>query len=209
MNISYCVQQERGLIWSEVSNMQYNMGMLFRTQLTYNDLVTNDIAETQPDISKLTKTAVLGCENYEDSASDHFEKDNVYGSMYLYRMRDQEIQEAVVVQYDSKKFGDAKWIRCSGKFMYPELSGFEKHLLVLDIQNNLWKGCKIENKVGDWSNAGEHTNIFYEKRNTWGPVFFFVRIPKNIKEGDLIKMFVWSVGKRDLYMDDLCLELYR
>jgi hypothetical protein len=209
LNVSYSIQQIKGIIWSEESNMQYNLQMMFRTHLKYNDLVVNDIAEWQPDTAKIVKVATLDCQHFDDSLSPHYVRQNADGTKFLYELRDEEIQESIVVHYDRKKFDGAKWFKCSGRFMYPEKSGYAKHLMVLDVQAKKWTGCQIENKIGPWDSDTEHKDIFYQKPGTWGTVYYFVKIPPDLEDGHMIKMFIWSVGRQNLFMDDLCLELYK
>jgi hypothetical protein len=207
-NLSFSVQQANYVLWSEESNMQANLQLLYRTRLTYNDMVVADIAEWQPDTAKLVKLGTLGCQDFDDSLSDHNVCDTVFGSKYMYRLRDQEIKEAVVVKFDAEKYKDARWLKCSGWFMYPQFPDYGKHMLVLDIDAKVWKGCKIENKVGSWS-PGEDRNLFYSNINTWGYIYYFVRIPRHLDNGHQIKLFLWNLPKTDLYMDHLCLEAYK
>ena len=148
MNISYSTQSGKvEFIWSEESNMTFNLQMLFRMQLHYNDLVVHDIAEKQPDTTKLTRIGTIGYQDFDDSVSDHFVRDNVPGSKYVYKMQDEEFREAFVVPYSKELFKNAKWFKCSGRFMYPEKPGYFKHVFVLDMPQKKWAGCTIENKI--------------------------------------------------------------
>lgn len=208
VSICFSVQQADYVLWSEESNMQVNLQMLYRTHLTYNDMVVADIAEWQPDTAKLIKLGTLGSNDYDDSNSDHYVRDNFFGGKYIYHTRDEEIPAGVIAHFDANKYRDAKWLKCSGWFMYPQYPDYDKHLLVADIDHSVWKGCKIENKVGDWL-PNENRNLFYTKINTWGYIYFFVRIPRHLDNGHLIKMYVWNVPKTDLYMHNLCLEIYK
>ena len=213
VNISYSMQKEKRVINTEESNMVFNFQMLFRMNLRYNDLVVKNIGEKQPDTNKTTKLYTLACENYEDSVSDHYVHDTVYGSKYVYHMLPaEEYQQPFLITYNTKKIKGAKWFKCSGKFMYPSPPPniYAKHLLVINIDDKLWKGCEIENKIDNWNNNVAKDIAFdYYKTDKWGYVYFYVKIPNNLKDGDLIKLFVWNLGKLDIYIDDLCLELYK
>lgn len=212
VNVSYSLQQGKWLFFSDESNMVYNLQVLFRTQLRYNDLVTYDLAETQPDTNKLVKIGTLACENYEDSVSDRYVKDTMYGSKYVYYMADEEFpKKSILLFYDKNTFQGATWVKCSGKFMYPYPPDDAKHILVFDIQDTHWRGCQIENKIDilDGSCPPENIKLNHYRVNKWGYVSFFTKIPKNIEKGKAIKLFVASGHKRDIYIDDLCIELYK
>lgn len=218
VNISFAYEQRRGVLVSEESNYAFNIGMMFRTKLRYNDLVVNDIAEFQPGSAKLQKVAILGFEGFEDTVSGHYYKDESGHSQYVYRFSDEEYgKKEINLVYHKNDFKDARWFRCSARFMYPDYAGYFKHMLVLDIKtpgaekSKLWKGCKVENKIGISDSAFKHQQIRldHQEPNKWGPVYFYAKIPGNIKEGDVIKLYLWNSGKMPLYMDDLALELYK
>jgi hypothetical protein len=209
MNICYSVQQILGVIDSVESNMAYNLQMLFRTKITRNDLIVRDVAEWQPDSRKLTKVGTLAIERFDDSFTANYLNDSLPGSKYVYHMQDQDYLEVLVVSYDKKKFGGAKWFKCSGRFMCPNELDYYRHLLVLDVneKQKLWRYAKIENNLPDTGSAP----ITLKRciTNKWGEVSYFARIPGNMADGDMIKVIIWTTDKRDMYMDDICLELYK
>ncbi len=213
MNLCYSIQEVKGIIDSAESNMAFNFQMLFRMKLEYKDLIVKDIGEVQPDSNKLTKLRTLACENYEDSVSDHFIHDTIGGSKYFYHMKDQDYIEVAVIKYDKQKFKNARWFKCSGRFMCPQYPDYYKHILVLDINDKkkLWRGCNIENKIEDTTNSREHSDLSFNQCviNKWGYICYFARVPCNLKNGDVIKLIMWITNKTDIYMDDLCLELYQ
>lgn len=206
VNIGFSRLQSLGLIRSEESNMVYNFRMFFKSRISYDDLFVKDLAETQPYVPELTKVGTLDCKNFDDSTSDHFIKDTVFHSRFYYRIQNEEYAPGISVTYKKRDFKDAKWFRCSGKFMYTRVPDYFSNLLVLDVTNKLWKGCKIENKI---DKSLESYRFDHYRQNKWNEIAYFVRIPENMKDGDPIGLFIWSPGKTELYMDDLCLELYK
>ncbi len=60
MNLCYSIQQVSGVIDSPDSNMAFNFQMLFRTKLTYDDLVVKNIGEWQPDTNNTIYTSKYG-----------------------------------------------------------------------------------------------------------------------------------------------------
>lgn len=212
MNINYSLQQMRGLIWSEESNMAFNLQMLFKTELEYDDLVVNDIGEWQPDTAKVHKLFTLAEEHYDDSAvSEKIVPDPITGHKYVYYMHDEEFQELQLMgKYNKSLHKDAKWIKVSGRFMYPIAPDYFKHMFVLSVTDKLWKGSRIENKTFDWHTipGHDHLTLFDYKQNEWGRIYYFAKIPSNLADGDELKLYVWSLNKVDIYIDDLSIELY-
>jgi hypothetical protein len=213
LNISYSIQQASGVLISEESNAAFNYRMLYRTNLTYNDLVTYDIGEIQPDERKLTRIRTIKCERYDDSLSDHFIADTGRGSRYVYHIwgKDPYQPYGINTTYRKTEFGDARWFKCSGKFLYTEGAGYRKHLFYIAINrgdsNISWKGVKIENKIGNGEDGP--MRLDHQKTWEWGYVTFFSRIPEDIREGDRISLDVWNHAQQQLFLDNICLELYK
>jgi hypothetical protein len=217
LNISYSMQEAKGLLNSEYSNFYYNYQTLFRMHLTYNDLVVNDNGQIQPDTNKIHKIATLGCENFEDSVSDRYVKDPIKKQGYVYHMLNEEFMpnNAVSLVYNKQKFKGGKWLKASGMFMCPgEYLEYFRHLLVVSIgpEDKFldYRKCAIESKIGISDNSCAHKDLLlsHYELNKWGKVYFFVKIPSDIQDGDAIKLFIWNIGHREMYMDDVCLELY-
>jgi hypothetical protein len=209
VNINFCIQQSKDILVSETSSLMYNEQILFRTHLNYNDLVLRDVMEKQPDTSKIVRLCSLSCEHYEDSLSASYEHDTVAGSRYLYHEKNQEVLNILLVKYDKEKFRNSVWLKCSGRFMYPTApSDWRRHSFILEIPNKLWKGCEIENKIGVWKKDDER-GLRYSNPGQWGVVSFFVKVPEGLSDGDVMKVYIWDLGKSELYVDDVCLELYQ
>jgi len=216
VNISYSIQQAKGILFSEESNATYNLNMLFRTRATYADLVMMDVQEVQPDESKLQKIATLACVHHEDS-NDHHIPDPTGQSRFVFRMPGGEeyYRKQIKVPYNKKTFANARYIKCSGRFACTQHYTYYKHLLTLDIttrdKRNLWWGCRIDNKIGliDADAPASEFHIYHCDLNKWGKVWFYVPIPDGLDDGDQIRLDVWNIGWQELLLDDICLELYR
>lgn len=209
VNMSYSIQQAKGVLLSEQSNLQFNIQMLFRTKLRYDDLVTYDIGHFQPDTNKITKLGVWHCNNFDDSLNPKYLKSPAPGGTYFYAMGNEELSELISDTFSDKVFKDANWIKCTGKFMYPFPPDYFKHLLVLDIDHKSWSGCKIENKIAIQNYPDKPVTLDINCINTWGVVSYFVPVPPGLKNGHRIKLYLWNTGKREIYMDDICIELYK
>lgn len=217
INVSYSLQKSLNILNSEESNMAYNIQTMFKYKLNYADYVVADVAEYQPDTNKISYIGIIAAEKFEDSLSEHFVKDTLYGSNYMYHFTDNEhFDHTIKMTYNKKSFKGAKWLKCSGLFMVPNGREYYQHLLVLDINHDgnttIWRGCKVDNKIGLVDNYCDHINkidIDHFEQGRWGHVFFFVSIPDNIKDGDVITLDLWNIGKQELYIDNLTLEIYK
>ena len=213
LNLNYCMQQAKGILFSEESNMAYNYKMLFRQTVRYNDLVTRDLAERQPDSLKLTKIATLGFKDFTDSIDANYVKDTMYINKYMYNLTNQDSLQAIEIVYDKNKFKDAHWFKCSGDFRYPDPSySYYKHYLMLELSPDFWKRCQIENKIGVSANGAENENVTltYFKTNTWSTVYFFTKVPKFLKDGDKIRLMVWNnQSNLSLNIKNISLDLYK
>ena len=212
LNISYSTQQSLNILKSEESNMAYNYQILFHTQLRYADLVTRDFAQRQPDTATLEKTTTLLEIHYNDSLSDRYIRDTTTGDKYVYHIKNEDNDVPIgAVTYSKQKFGDARWFRFTGRFMYPEYPDYWKHQIAIEWPDQIIRFCTIENKIYDTAkhDAAGPYGLDYAYINKWGVVYFFLKVPASLKEGDSIKLFLRNMGKKELYMDDMRLDLYR
>ena len=209
LNISYSHQQVLGILSSEESNMAYNYQILFRSRLSYADLATRDLAQRQPDTAQLEKTATLLQVHYNDSLSANYIRDSSGGDRYVYHMRDTDSQVPVgMVIYNKKTFGNAQFFKFSGKFMYTSAPDYWKHQVGIQWPDGIARFCGIENKIYDAADpkpiALDHFTV-----NKWGTMYFFIKLRRSLKDGDKIELFIRNIGKKELFMDDLTLELYK
>ncbi len=217
VNICYSMQSDKRILCSEDSNMMYNLEMLYRMKPDYNDFVCMDNGILQPHSGDMVKQRTLGCQYYSDSLSPHYEKDTTINSRYVYHMlAGEEYQpRPILYKYHSSEFKNARWLKCSGMFKVKDYTGlYDKHLLVLSVRRNgdniLWMPCKIDNKIGllDPADTNKEITIDRQEVDRWGRVSFFVKLPSDIQEGDEIMLDIWSVGKKQMFIDYICLELY-
>ena len=217
INIAYCLQKVKGILNSEESNMTYNLNMLFKMKATYSDLVMCDVEQKQPAANTIEKIASLACENYEDSLSDHYIADTSGKSRFVYHMLDEEEYhpKKIWVTYKQEVFKNAKWIKCSGRFLCPKPYSYFKHLLTLSIMKHdsliSWSGCRIDNKIGltDQTLKPAEYTFSHSSPNQWGSIYYFIKLPKGLADGDKFLLDIWNIGKQEIYFDDICLELYR
>jgi hypothetical protein len=217
ISVSYCMQQEKGILWSENSTKTFNLNMLFRYTMHYEDIVTYDNEIIQPDKSKLSFLRVLDSEDFEHFDNRNVTFDTFNRSKYYHLQNGDEYPEvALDIKYEAEAFKDGKWLKLGGRFNAPAYSGFyDNHMLVLEIKSDTglyyWKGTVINNKIGlaDQPLPEGGFTLFDVRQYIWGEVYFFAPLPAQIRNGDMIHAHIWSLGRRDLLIDDFKIELYR
>jgi hypothetical protein len=214
VNISYSAKKALGLLDTEHSNYAFNIATFFRYGLTYNDLVLWDINVLQPHPQKLLVTDRF-CTSVKDSAySSHVIFDTVERSR-VYFVQEGEEYAPLRIKISAQELmrGKARWIHCSGRFRtsYPESDIFKNHLLVLRIfrgdKNLHWFGCRINNKVGLKENAALRPDLFTFRTKLWGEVDYYVPVPDDLEANDQVQLDIWNIGKRPLYISNLCLSI--
>lgn len=218
VNLNLSTRQVKGQLVSDNSYFNYNLQLLFRNHLGYNQFVSRDNGIRQPDPGQVQFLKTLQCLDYEDSLSGQYLPDPVRESGYVYGVRQGEPYppSTIEIVYTPEVFGKARWIRCKGRFCASgESGGGTAQVLVLGIyrgDTNLeWASCTIGNKIGIAGDREKEREFSQDKAitGTWGEVYFYMPVPGNIRAGDKISFLVWNIAERPLLMDDLCLELYQ
>jgi hypothetical protein len=130
-------------LWSDESNLKYNMCLLFKTQPSYTDLIVADIDRTQlsDDNMPMRIAAKL---DFKDSVGATIFSDNIGN----YTMPDKEQDypginiKYVVTQEDIK----STWIKASGIFNIPNYHGdiYRHHAMILVINRKRITFCGKE-----------------------------------------------------------------
>lgn len=210
VNLAKTYQQARGDLISEDSTYLFNFQTLFRSQLRYNDLVVLDVKQRQP-ARNLELIANLGSVNYNDSLQA---PKDTFGINYYTVDQSEFPNIGLQVLYHKDIFKNARYFKCNGYFKNPRgfYDWYQNHLLVLTIQrkneNLLWRAIKINNKIGVTDTSNE-VHLQKYRDNVWGYTPFFVELPKGLQDNDEIRLFIWNVGKQNLFVNNLSLQLYR
>ncbi|XZF15556.1 ArnT family glycosyltransferase [Chitinophagaceae bacterium MMS25-I14] len=217
VNLSYSASQAIGNLFSENSSFVYNIHTLYRYKINYNDVVCFDNQIVQPDTDKLVFRKRLGAVNFKDSVCPNCIPDSFNKSQNIYHVPegDEYAPAKISVVYNRKDFGEAKWLKCSGRFNAPEYAGpYTNMLMTLIINRNgetiSWIPCCVNNKIGlaDGKDHQKNVDLFQAEMNIWGNVYYFVPLPGNIKDGDNIELSTWNVGKKQMLIDNISLDLY-
>src|SRR5690606_29712870 len=132
---------------SEDANLPFYAEMLFTNQVTYNALLAFDLSEFQPDPARLQKIATLAEEDFNQRVDEHYVTDPNDSIGLIYHMWEgQEYTTAGInTTYNKQIFKDAKWVKCSGRFMYTDYAEHIPNIFVFEIKDadgnfKHWKG---------------------------------------------------------------------
>lgn len=219
LSLSYLQAQKKYA--SDNANYRFYLQMLFKTRLTYEDMLVAEMNQFQPDVKSLTSLRTYAYKDFNLPLDDHYVSDPLDTAEYVYHVRDGEEYFPGKIQavYKQSDFKDVNWIRCSGRFMIPGFSNYQPHLFVFAVQDDsnnyvYWTSCKIDNKIGVADNSCVHaggTGLSFEhtEYDRWGEVYFFVKVPDGLNDGNIISLDIWNTGKVQFYLDDFKIGLYR
>lgn len=206
---------------SDNANTRFYLQMLFKNKLTYEDMLVADANHFQPDTNRLVKIGTLAYKDFNTPVDGHYERDIAESAGYVYHVKDGEeyFADKIKLTYNKFDFEGVKWLKCSGRFMRPESKDFNPQFFIFGVQdadNNYvyWKPCKIGNKIGLVNNECSHARendytLEHTEYNLWGHVYFYIKMPEEIRDGQVISLDIWNTGKQNLYLDDFKIELYK
>jgi len=201
INLSYSIHAATGDLRSEQSNYVYNFGILFKKNLNYQDLVVLDVEEKQPDENKLTRSILLARKPFDEQPDG------------ILKVQDAEYPDVALVDtLDKPIIAGKTYVKVSLRCNSPEAQRdmYRNQLLVLEIKRGdksiVWKSIRINNKIGkDTLKSGIHLlDIF---NGIWGQVYYYIKIPKEVKPGDRIHAGIWNLPRGPLWIDDIQLDL--
>lgn len=206
---------------SDYAKPQFYLQMLFKSKLTYEDLLVADLGQFQPDTGKLKKMATLAINDFDTAKDEHYVPDPNDSTGYVYHVKDGEeyFADKIKIVYRTADFEGAKWLKCSGRFMRPQFANNNPHYFIFGVQDEkneyvVWKACVIDNKIGLADNSCAHAStgdftLKHTEYGLWGEVYFYVKMPDNLQDGQVISLDIWNTGKVQFYLDDFKLELYK
>lgn len=206
---------------SDYANTSFYLQMLFKNRLTYEDMLVADLDQFQPDTTKLTKISTLAYRDFNIPTDYHYERDPNDTTGYVYHVKDDEeyFADKIKINYKKADFAGVKWLKCSGRFMRPDFAHYNPHYFIFGVQdadNNYvyWKPCIIDNKIGLADGSCTHAadndyTLEHVEYGLWGYVYFYVKMPGDLQEGQLISLDIWNTGKYRFYLDDFKIETYR
>jgi hypothetical protein len=210
VNISLSLLQSKNMLLSEETNFVYNFSMLYKLHMNYNDLVVYDLGELQPDSTRLKKIGTLYHQDFQDSlVSDNIMLDSTTGNKYYHTGNNEFPPHFYNIVYHKDSLRGAKWLRVSGRFKYDNPPDYFKHLFIVYFENKKWVSLRLENKIGVLEGYYKDRDMRLDQSlvGTWSRVYYYTQVPDNLVNGDKMSLSVWNTGKRELYVDDLSIEL--
>jgi len=206
INLKFIWLKQNNMLDSENSNWAYNVHMLGKTKLDYNDLVLFDTGIPQPNPNSISKIATLQHISFNDSLSPHYSALQSKNGNFAYELGGNEYaEECVNASVNPIHLNQAKWLRCSGKFKTNGPSCSRYYFIVLSTDSTYWLSCNIENKL---AHTKAQSMASGASNDDFTEVYFFAPIPESLTKEQTIKMHVWNLGGTQLLIDDLKLELY-
>ncbi len=215
-----CLQAQKKFD-SQYSRTRGYLNMLFKNKLTYKDMLVADLDEFQPDTAQLVKIRTLAYNDFNTPHDEHYVPDPNDADGYVYHVKNGEeyFPDKIKLEYKQSDFTGVQWLKCSGRFMRPEFANHNPHFFifgVLGADNNYvhWKPCKTDNKIGLADGSCPHAadndyTLDHVEYGLWGYVYFYVKVPDNLQEGQVITLDIWNMGKVQFYLDDFKIELYK
>ncbi len=205
VNLSYSDQAARGDLSSENSNLHFNVSTLFKRNITYQDLVTYDLDEFQPDENEVRCLKTIA------SLSLH---DSVTGRPY-YIVRKEEYPDIhTEINFSKKDFAGASFIRCEGLFLEPVYTVREgrSHLMVMEIKRGdsslCWKGVYVNNKIGLRNLPPNDIHLSNLHPGVWDTVYFYMPLPDFLSVGDRISLSFLNLSKNECWIKEVKMSLY-
>jgi hypothetical protein len=208
VNLMLTYHRAKNNLWSDESNLKYNLRLLFKTQPSYNDLIIADIDRSQVQESDISMHTIAQLQ-FKDSIGATIYSDSI--GKYTMPDKEQDYPGINIKYVITKEDVNKTWIKASGVFNIPEYHGdmYRHHALILTIKrktdNVLWKGMKLNNKLGKKHKTS--FTFFDEFPNTWEDAYFSCRIKNKLQVGDSISLFISNLGHAPIKVKELKLSL--
>lgn len=199
------------------SNKAFYYSTLFRNKLNYNDLVSLETAQIQPDSTAIKKMELLRYTNFEELVDSNYYVFDYQLESKVYRYGAGQEYAHISFRDTLAKEVNADYIKCEAMIRMPQLAGgvWQQPKLTISCRRNdntiFWQGVTLNNKIGWGENYCTHKQLTLGHRheNKWGRVSFFVRLDNiELKAGDIIDSGIWNMAKKELYMDDLSVSFW-
>ena len=150
---------------------------------------------------------VLLSNNFEDTTHQSYTQSPIYEGKYAGEVKPNSL--GPTVHLTGKDVMGYKWIKIKGWFYAPSidiLSLYNKTSMVVHIMRDKkvrkWTALSIENKINNsWGIRGGQPK-------QWGYIWFYVKIPSNIKETDNVSAYIWNTTTNTLFVDNFQIELH-
>jgi hypothetical protein len=207
ISLLFHMQAVKGKLWSENSTFQFSKQTLFKSNLNYRDLVALDTDAYQPKEEEVEFIKVVNRIDFLQPQPVDSNDNLKYGEGFAIVEAMNEYPSIKLSKlYNSTEDANATWVKCSGEFFEVEAPKdlYSQHLMVCDIKRGnetiYWNKVALNNKVGkaDLQDDDPFLKIMHFNTTQWGKVFFFIKLPNDIQQGDEINLSIWNVAKKEL-----------
>ncbi len=212
LNFTHTFQIHNGLMYCDHGTKNLYWNTFGKHSFTYNDYVSNDLRENQPNPDKLNKIKTILYDDFNDTL-DHVnfvceDPPNCTDTVFYFNQKI-ESSKKISVSYNDSGIKEGDWIKVSARLKTtarPNSSWDMAHIVCHfeGDQMNRWKGLKFEHKIG-----GPPYTLWTGKPNVWETMSFYTKAPKKKSENQKVTIYVWQPKDRFIFVDDLKAEIYR
>jgi hypothetical protein len=211
LNLFNTYQLSKGVLWSEDANWQYYKNILGKTKLDYLDLVRYDINAMQPEGQNLEFIKTLAHNNYEDSTSKFYSPEARSTGRFGFVLNPEvQFGPGIDLKVDQLELQPGDWVKISIDCMNKNQAYdfFRTNQLATQLVRNGKElqahSIRMENKVGNPDNS-----LWGGNNYVWGTAYLWMKIPKNLEDGDVLRAFTWNPSAPEMYIDNLAIQLWR
>lgn len=203
---------QTGNFISEDANYQFNRQMLFKLQVSADDILAFDLNEPQPDTSTIHFISLLGQQDFEGASASP--KDSLIkheGTRSAFFTEGTEFNDIVMVN-NHQRFAKGDYIRISfWARVRSTVNHYRMGRMVVQTERDghpeLWKSIRIHNKL--LSPLDGMPSLFGGALNEWQKISFFTRLDKDVLPQDILKVYGWNPYGADFWIDDLRVDQFR
>lgn len=216
-NLHYSYLNVTKKYWSQFSNYEFYWNMMFKNDLSYNDLVLRDSKIQQPKVSGLVKTKELTNFNVKNDTVYHHEYDPTLGDSVIVIPEGKESpQIRVTAKLGKLDLGLNYYVKasCAAKFSRRNIDWYKALLLThkfSNLEKNLsWDALNLCTKVGlpeDRDLALDSIWLYRELPLIWDTLSFYIPV-KNQSDFLVSSLEFWNMPLMEFKIQYLRLELY-
>jgi len=210
-NLLNTYQSIHGMFITEWGNSGFYWNVINKWKYNYEDVVTFDNGEIQPDSNKLNVVRTLYENSFEEAQDSHYISKEKYTGNYSYKLErglKTPIYNVAIKDLQDAEAGDyikmEAWCKAEfGNWDLLKMSFFE--LAFIQKEHNIHtRYMRIENKLrqDNWLIYGGGDN------SRWYKLVYYVKIPRYFRDADTFTACVWSNdGNTPIFIDDMKVQL--
>lgn len=212
INLHFSYLNTSSKYWSESTNFEFYKNMMFKNNLSYNDLVIQDCELPQPKEIKTENIQRLKFVNYKNATTDEI----VYDKF----LKDSVVKINSGTEFCSLKIDvpienidlNSKYFKATCAVMFPNFLGdpyrrIKMTLVIHDgIYNQDWRGLEVFSKIGLPNNkdlANDSIKIHRGVTFLWDTLTFYVPLKKDLEKKGEVSLSLWNISKEEFYVQFL------